>query len=243
MSADLNRMLEFAQGPLFRFAFALMVLGCLRALLLGASDALGAYLVTRDHSQFWRKLRMRVLWFTFPSVLLHRVHPEVGPAMRAYHFCLFTLSLVFRITVIIVPAFMVAHVYLWDPGVWWPTLASRTADVLSLVAIVAGLLLFFGRLYTPLLRRLEAPWSFLKPLLLVIPFATGMLSMRPSWSPLDYQVVLLVHAYSAALVFVLIPFGRMLSCMHTPLTHLMPEASWQVPTESSALAGAAVARE
>jgi hypothetical protein len=235
-------MIEFAEGPLFRFAFALMVLAALRALLLGVSNAVGAYVTIEDHRDFWHKVRMRVLWLTFPSVILRRAGLEGSRAMHRYHTGLFATSLIFRFTAILVPAFMVEHIYLWEQGLGlrWGTLGATAADTLSVIAIVAGLALFFGRLYSPLLRRIEAPWSFLKPLLLVIPFATGMLAMHPTWSPIDYYVVRLIHTISAALVFVLIGFGRMLTSMDTPLTRIAPDAAWNAPrSPTSRLADAA----
>ena len=222
-------MLDFADGPFFRFAFALMVFGVVRRISLAASDMIAAYLTIEDRRQFWHKVRLRVLWLTFPSIVLRQVYPGGNRAMFAYHLGLCLLSLVFRLTAILVPAFMVAHVFLWQRnlGISWRTLPAEVADVLSLVTIVAGFVLFLGRLYSPVLRRIEPPWSFLKPLLLVLPFATGVLAMHPAWSPIDYHLILLFHSLSAAVVFVLIPFARMLTCMHVTLVSVVPEARWR----------------
>lgn len=232
--------LKLVQGPVFRFAFALMMLGMLRALLLALSDTTAAYLTSTDRTLFWRKLRMRLLWLTFPSVVLRRIEPGGSRLMYAYHLGLCLTSLVFRLTAVIVPAFMVEHVYLWERGLGltWQTLRPATADVLSLITIAAGLLLFLGRLYSPVLRRIEPGWSFLKPLLLIVPFITGVLAMHPTWSPIDYHVVLLMHVLSAALVFVMVPFARMLTCIHTRLTDVIPEAAWDGDAAVPAAAGA-----
>lgn len=228
MIGSVQSMLDFAEGPLFRFAFWLMVLAGLRALFLGASNMLGAYLTITDRAKFWSKVRLRFLWLTFPSLVLRDAGMGGSRAMHRYHTGLFATSLIFRLTVIILPAFMIEHVYLWERtlGIRWVTLSATAADTLAIIAIVTGLILFLGRLYSPLLRRLEAPWTFLKPLILVIPLASGMLAMHPAWSPIDYHVLRLIHASSAALVFVLIGFGRMLTSMHTPVTQIVPEAEW-----------------
>lgn len=233
MHGSLQLMLDFADGPLFRFAFWVMVLAGVRALLLGLSDAVGSYLTVNDRGDFWRKIRLRLLWFTFPSAILRDAGMAQSKSMHRFHTGLFATSLIFRLTVIILPAFMVEHVYLMEQtlGFRWGTLSATVADALAIIAIVTGLMLFLGRMYSPLLRKIEAPWSFLKPLLLVIPLASGMLAMHPEWSPVDYYVLRLIHALSAALVFVLVGFGRMLTSMHTPLTEIVPEAEWITPPQ------------
>ncbi|MCA9253385.1 MAG: hypothetical protein R3E58_17545 [Phycisphaerae bacterium] len=234
MSKSLQLMLDISDGPLFRFAFWVMVLAGIRALFLGASDALGAYLTTPDRQDFWQKIRLRLLWFTMPSVILRRSGLGGSNTMHRFQTGLFATSLVFRLTVVILPAFMIEHVYIWEKalGIRWGTLSATAADTLSIIAIVAGFILFLGRLYSPVLRKIEAPWTFLKPLILIIPLVSGMLAMHPEWSPIDYYVLRLIHGLSAAAVFLLIAFGRMLTSMHTPLTQIMPEAAWITPQSS-----------
>ena len=226
MNANVLFLLDFAEGPLFRLAFAVMVLELLRRALLGIYDLTAAYYSASDTTAVRRKLGLRITWFLAPTLILRRVHPHIGSL--SYLACLCALSLAFRIFAILVPAFMVAHVYLWERGfgLTWSTLPGRIADVLTLITIAIGLTLFLGRLYSPLLRRLEPAWTFFKPLILTVPFLSGVIAMHPTWSPFDYHLVLLIHVLSANLVFVLFPFTRMLHCMHTPLTQVMPEAAW-----------------
>lgn len=228
MNGGVPYLLDLAEGPVFRCAFALLVLGLLRNAVLGISDTAAAYVTIPDRSVFRWKLRARVLWFIFPSFVLRKTNLGGGAALFVYHCTLSVISLVFRLGAILVPAFMIAHVSLWERGlgVSWPALPARLADILAVVTIVAGLILFLGRIYSPVLRRIESPWSFLRPLALVVPFLTGFLAMHPTWSPLDYNVVLLVHILSACLVFVLIPFTRLFSGLQARLTHVMPEAEW-----------------
>lgn len=234
-------LLDLAEGPIFRFAFALMILGLLRQMILSLSDAAAAYLTMEDRQAFRQKLRMRIGWFFFPSVVLRRHRPGGSTGMYVYHLCICCLSLVFRFTAILLPAFMAAHVYLWEQGfgIAWPALPAMIADVLSGVVIVSGALLFLARLYSPMLRKMEPAWSFLKPLILLVPFVSGALAMHPELSPISYHAMRLVHVLSAAVVFVMVPFTRMLSCVHTPLTRALPEASWQAePQAAPAAAGA-----
>jgi hypothetical protein len=228
VNTDLSSTLEFVQGPVFRFAFALMVLGFLRHALISGAEMAAAFLMADDRKDVWAKIGRRILWFLFPHVLLR----PIAPARRGwsvYHAILSVFSLVFRLGAVIIPAFMVAHVYLWERGlgISWPSLPSATADAISFITIAAGLLVFLGRLYSSLLRKIEPAWSFLSPLILIAPFVTGVIAMHPTWSPFQYQTVLLLHVLSACLVFVLLPFARLLSFMHMPITKYLPQAAWR----------------
>ncbi|HOJ72518.1 MAG TPA: hypothetical protein PLL65_01210 [Phycisphaerae bacterium] len=227
MNSDLSSTLEFFQGPVFRFSFALMVLGFLRHALIGGIEMASAFLMATDRKEVWAKLGQRILWFLFPHVLLQ----PMGAGIRGwsiYHTLLSVVSLVFRLGAVIIPAFMVAHVYLWERGlgISWPALPPGTADAISFVTIVAGFLVFLGRLYSSVLRKVEPAWSFLSPLILIAPFVTGVLAMHPTWSPFAYETVLLLHVITACLVFVLLPFARLLCFMHTPVTRWVPQAAW-----------------
>jgi hypothetical protein len=221
--------LRVAQGPLFRFAFALAMLSLLRFALLGLSGLVASYVTDRDRAVFWRKVRQRVLWWVLPTVVINQLRPYRSRALYAYDIGLCGISLLFRVLVVVLPTFMVAHVYLWERAlaVSWPAFPGRLADVLSVITVVSGLVLFLGRIYSPALREIEPPWSFFKPLLLLVPFFTGLFARHPTWSPVDFQVVLLVHVLSAAAVLALLPFARLLSCMHTRVTTLVPSAAWR----------------
>lgn len=235
MEPALQEWLRLSQGPLFRMALALMLLGLLRNALLALSDAVAAYALESDRSAFWRKLRARTLWHIVPPLVLMRYAPAaVGPPRALglpYLFVLSFLSLVFRAGMVLVPSFMAAHVYLWERGfgVGWPTLPGAVADVGAIVTMAAGVALLLGRLYSPFLRRVESAWSFLRPLALLVPMCTGVLAMHPQSSPLDYYVVMLLHTLSAALAFILVPFAGLLSDMRAPVGRVVPELAWRPP--------------
>lgn len=149
-------------------------------------------------------------------------------ALEAYHKFVITLSIIFRFGALAIPAFMVAHVYLWERllGTAWPSIPARISDVMSVVTVVAGVGVFLGRIYSPMIRAIDPPWAFLKPLILLVPFLTGLLAMHPTWSPAEYHVTMLLHVVSAAVVFIMIPFARMLSFLHRPIDEVLPELAW-----------------
>ncbi len=229
MNESTVQALEFAQGPLLRVAIGLLVLGSLRAIALALADVIAAWLTTQNKAHFWYKLRMNVMWGLFPTLVLRKARPEQTRHMFGYHLCLCFLAAVQRAGTILVPLFMIAHVHLMEraTGFAWPTFSGSVTNALAIITLVAGFLVFLGRLYSPMLRSFEPPWTFVKPLILVVPFFTGYMAMHPRWSPLDWHFMMLLHVLSACLVMVMVPFGRLLACIHTKLVDLAPELSWR----------------
>lgn len=122
---------------------------------------------------------------------------------------------------------MVAHVYLWERalGVAWPAFPGELADTLTYVTIISGMALFLGRLYSSAVRRLDPPWAFFKPLIMLMPFVTGLLAMHPTWSPVDYHAIMLAHVLSASFVIAILPFARFFR-LHARLAEVLPDAAW-----------------
>jgi nitrate reductase gamma subunit len=213
-------MLEFARGPLFRFTFALMVLGLARLVLLTVYGIVRTYVSAGDRRLLWPIIRQRTLWALFPFSRLHRARPAYS-----------ILSFAFHLGLIIVPIFLFAHVFLWKRGIGvsWPVLPPLLADVLTVLTIAAGLALFAARVGSRLSRTLSRAPDYTWPLLLTLVFATGFLASHPAWCPVDYRVTLLVHVLGAELVFVLIPFSKIAHCVLIPFSQLVSDLAWHFP--------------
>ncbi len=226
--------LDVAQGTLLRFALALAILVLGRNALLALSDIAAAYFSESDRARFWARVRVRLLWLVFPTLVLHRAGCVTTAGQLLYHTFFSCVSLVFRFCALFVPIFMLAHVHLWERalGIAWPALPGRLADTLSYVTIGTGFALFLGRIYSPALRKLEPAWAYLKPLIILVPFVTGVLAMHPRWCPIDYHVMLLAHILSACFVIAIVPFARLFR-LHVHLTTVLPEAAW-TPAQDAA---------
>jgi hypothetical protein len=240
MDDSLQVALRVLQGPVFRVALALMLLGFARLAALGISDAVAAYIAERDRPALGRKFRLRLLWHAFPTLLLYRAGVVRSAGSFLYHAFFSCVSLVFRLCAVLVPLFMVAHVHFWERALpWWPAFPGTLADTLSVLTIVTGLVLFLGRVYSAPLRRLEPAWAFLKPLIVLLPFATGVIAMPPAWCPIDYYVMRVAHLTTAVIVMALLPYARLLS-LQIPLTQILPEAAWLPSADDSNAAPAAI---
>ena len=127
-------------------------------------------------------------------------------------------------------------------GVRWPAFPGSLADTLSIITIITGLVLFLGRVYSAPLRRLEPAWAFFKPLIVLLPFATGVIAMHPAWCPIDYYVMLVAHTATAVVAMALLPYARLLT-LQVPLTTICPEAAWLPDDSNPAPTGPAAALE
>ncbi|MFH1418162.1 MAG: hypothetical protein ABII12_07765 [Planctomycetota bacterium] len=220
MNVTVESMLEFARGPLFRFAFALMVLGLARLVLLTLYGIVRTYILAGDKRLLWPVIRQRTLWTLFPFSRLHRTR-------SAYSI----LSFVFHVGLIVVPIFLFAHVHLWQRGVGisWPVLPALAADVLTILTVVAALALLAARAGSSLSRTLSRAQDYLWPVLLSLAFLSGFLASHPALCPVDYQVMLLIHVLAAELILVLIPFSKIAHCVLLPFSQVVSDLGWHFP--------------
>jgi hypothetical protein len=214
------QILDFARGPLFRFTFALMLFGLVRLVCLTIYNVIRTYARAGDKRLLWPLIRERTLWALFPFPRLRRTRTVYG-----------VISVIFHAGLIIVPIFLFAHVLLWKRGLgisWW-ALPPIVADVLTVITVIAAIALFVGRVSSPLSRRLGRAGDFAWPWLLAIPFASGFLAAHPTWCPISYNAMLLIHALSAELIFVLIPFSKIAHCVLIPFSQLVSDMAWHFP--------------
>ena len=215
--------LEFTRGPLFRLAFALFILGLARNVLLTVWAMGRAYIRAGDKDLPWKAIAERTIRWIIPF--------RLSPRNRFfYSIC----SIIFHIGLILVPLFLFAHMRLWQAaiGVGWPTLPRMTADVLAVSTIIAGIILFISRLGSSASRSISGFQDVLWPLLLVVPFLSGFFCAHPSWTPIDYHWMMLVHILSADLILVLIPFTKIAHCVLFPFSQLVSDLGWRFPASS-----------
>ena len=215
----MEQMLEWARGPVFRFAFAIMLLGLLRLVVLNIAGLITLSQRARDKRvPFNTVVRETVKWlFPFNRVSTNQLFFTV-------------VSFVFHISIIVVPIFLGAHIMLWERGlgISWVTLNQGWADALTIIAIVTSVVLFVRRISTPLTRSLSRPQDYVLPVLIAIPFITGYLAMHPETNPFSYNPTMLVHVLSSNLILVLIPFSKLSHAALFPVTQLVSEMGWHL---------------
>ncbi len=225
--------LDWARGPAFRFALALLVLGVLRHVFLLVAGIRLAMKRAGDKKLPWKAILKSTVSWLFPAR-----HLGQSPFFSA-------ASVVFHAGVILAPLFLVSHVYLIEQsiGVSWPTLPAILADVLTGAAILGLGTVLVLRVSSRAARALNRPVDLWLPSLLLVPFLSGFLAMHPALNPIPFDAMLLVHVLSGALVLALIPFTKLVHFVSLPATQLVSEVGWHFPPDAGERVAVALGKE
>jgi len=208
--------LEFAKGPLFALTFLFMLLGLARHVLMQIH-----LLATKGRTL--RRVRWRTLLLDTLSWALPFDHMVRGTLLLTF------ASILFHVGVLVVPLFLGAHTALWEThlGIRIPSIGEGLADALTLTALLCMLLLFSYRLLVPRSRELSKPGDYMLILMVLLPFLTGFLAAHPSWNPLAWNTMMLIHVLSAEALFVTIPFSKLSHMVLFPFDRLS-QVHWQL---------------
>lgn len=148
--------------------------------------------------------------------LLHWIVPFGSKNMRVrYEVTVVTFA--FHICLILVPIFLTAHVAMftasWGPS--WATLSTSTADVLTIIVILACIFFLIRRLMLPEVRFVTDASDYLLLAAVAAPFLTGFIA-RMQW--LDYETMVIIHIICGCLMLVIIPFTRLSHMLFFPFT-------------------------
>lgn len=225
--------LEWARGPLFIFAFSFMILGLLRHLIL----------------TFWeiRKVLKRAGDKTIPYKAVFKATLKwLLPMGKMKNRLLYSLTtVVFHISIIVVPIFLAGHVALWSRGVGvsWPAIPNTAADVLTIIAIIGALALPLLRVAARDTRTLSRFQDYAIPLLIALPFASGFMMMHPAYNPFSYQSMLFIHVMSANVIFISVPLTKLSHMVLMPTTQLVSEVAWHWPPDGGSQLGKTLGKE
>lgn len=212
--------IQFGRGPLFATAFAVMLLGLARLLLLTLMSIAEAYHNSWDRIVNWREVARQTMNWLTPVSRLWRTRPVYS-----------TLSVLFHVGLLLVPLFAAAHVLLWCEAVGfaWKSMPQRPADLLTLLTIATGMGLILGRAGSSASRGISRPQEYFWLVLLLIPFATGFLCSHAAIPAKAYRDLMLLHVYSADLILGLIPFTKIAHCVLAPLSQTVTAVAWKFP--------------
>ncbi|OGU17239.1 MAG: hypothetical protein A2X61_16945 [Ignavibacteria bacterium GWB2_35_12] len=220
----MEELLNFAKGPLFRFSFAIMILGLLRVFGLSLINGFEAKKKAQDKSIPKGYVRKMTFGFLFP-VRAFRVKPF-------YAF----VSILFHIGLIFTPIFLFDHALLFQNsiGISWLnlTLSKQFADWMTIITIATGILLFLIRISSKTSRFISRKQDYLWPLLLLIPFISGLVCAQLTVNPDVYNAFILIHILSGCLIFILMPFTKIAHCILLPLSQWITARAWKFPPEA-----------
>jgi len=219
----MHEWLEWARGPMFRFAIVFMALGMVRLMVLSALNLRAvAQRAGNKETPLGKVLGSTLRWLV-PHGRSVGQHPVVT-----------TASVLFHVAMIITPVFLGAHILLWERGlgVSWPALGQPWVDVLTLVGIAAGAVLIAQRLFARATRELSRPQDYLLPSLIITTFAAGFLAMHPDLNPFAYDSTLFVHVITGNLILVVLPFSKLSHVLLFPITRLVSEMGWHLAPDA-----------
>jgi nitrate reductase gamma subunit len=225
--------LEFARGPLFRFAIVFMILGLARHVALTVLGIVRIVRRTDDKAIPWRQAIAETLGWLVPFGRLRQ--------RAAYSIT----SVVFHVGLILVPIFLAGHILLIrrSLGFGWPALPPLLADGLTLLTVAAGLGLIAGRLFSRESRALTGPADIGILALLVVLFLSGFAAAHPWLNPVGYNATMLVHVLAGNLLLILIPLTKLVHCALLPASQIVAEAAWRFPPEAGEQVVRALNRE
>ncbi len=214
--------LIIANGPIGRFALALMVLGLLRLALLTVWDIIHALRSSHNRSVPYRKIFSTTLKWLVPFNRLHRAHGVYSYASVGLH-----------IGVLLAGLFLSNHIDILTTitGLSWPALAKPLLDGLTLIAILGGLTLLFYRIYSPQSRVLSKSMDYIMLALILNIFISGFIAGR-AWNPIPYNQLMLFHVLNGVVVLATAPFTKIAHCVLFPLIRLGSEIAWHMPAQA-----------
>lgn len=213
------QVIEFAMGPLFRFALSLMILGLLRLTIKTIQDIRRALQNAGDKNIPYLSVIKTTLEWMIPSK--NTVNTQV----------LFSIiSFSFHIGLFVVPIFLLEHILLWRKvlGFSWLAVEENFADVLTILTIINGLILLGYRIFNRARRSLSSIQDYVFLILIISIFTSGYLVSRP-FNPLGYESAMLIHVICGNTVLLLIPFTRLSHGILFPLLRLASTIAWHFP--------------
>jgi nitrate reductase gamma subunit len=229
----LEAWLAWARGPFFWAALTFMVLGLLRLFVVTMWQIVRTMRQAGDRQMPSRQVALATLKWLVP----------VDRVRNRPIFSLTTLA--FHVSVILVPVFLAGHIALWKrgTGLSWPALPNSVADILTIAAVVTAVALVIQRVTGRATRSLSRFQDYAIPLVIAVPFASGLLVMHPDWNPFPFEAALLVHVVSANVLLILVPITKICHCVLLPLTQLVSEAAWHFSPDAGSKVAAALGKE
>jgi nitrate reductase gamma subunit len=205
-----------AEGPIFRFALAILVLGLLRLAGLMIAEMILALRRAGDRRLPYRQIARQTISWLVPVARLGRTRGGYSFASFAFH-----------LGMLLAGFFLVNHLEVLEAsiGLSWRAIPKPVLDGLTLAAILAGGFLLLYRLYVTSSRSLSRAADYLLLILILGILVSGYLAGRP-WNPIPYNGLMLFHTLSGLTLFVIAPFTKIAHCALYPLIRLGTEIAW-----------------
>lgn len=194
-------MYQFVTGPLAWLSFGVFFIGCLVRIvqyIRGLHWQMDRVTYSKNVSYGVKgALRSIVYWLIPFGTHSWRRKPGFTVIFFGFHFGL-----------IFTPVFLQAHNILLKErwGFSLLTISDQTADILTLVTILAAVFIVLRRIALPEVRILTSAYDILLLIIVVAPFITGFLA---SHIVSGYRFWLIMHIVCAEIMLIVIPFTKL----------------------------------
>jgi nitrate reductase gamma subunit len=193
-------LIDFARGPAFHWAFAILIAGILWRLA-------GLIFFTREHDISEPKGHGRVA-AGLRLVALRSVPPhELEKNITFQHFTGYVWHIGWFVTFFFLGVHMpfIRSVI----GFAWPNLPNGIIIVVTAITLGILLTLYVRRLFHPVLRVISDIDDHVSVLLTLLPLVTGVAAFA-HWSPFGarYETMLAIHILSICALMIWLPFGK-----------------------------------
>jgi nitrate reductase gamma subunit len=218
---------------MFTAALAFMILGLARHLLVALWDM----------SQMFRRAGDKHIPTGQVVTATRKWLLPIDRLKNRWFFSLTTM--LFHVAIILVPIFLAGHIALWQQnlGLSWPALPNWLATALTFLALMGAVALVTERILSRDSRALSRMQDYALPLMIAVPFSSGLLVMHPAWNPFAFDPTLLVHVISANVLLVMIPVTKLSHMVLLPITQLVSELAWHFPPDAGSKVGVALRKE
>ena len=225
--------LAWARGPAFWFALTFFVLGLIRHIALTVWEIGRAAARAGDKVFPYKALTLATLKWLFPF----------DKVSKRWYYSITTVA--FHVSILVVPIFLAGHIVLIERGIGlsWPAIPNHLADVLTLIAIVTAIALVAERLAASDSRALSRVSDYAIPILVALPFVTGLLLARPALRPFSFDTTFFLHVMSANLLLVLIPVTKLSHCALMPAGQIISEVGWHFTPDAGSKIALALGKE
>ena len=192
----MNDSYEFLTGPALWAAFSIFIVGLVARVAYIYGLSRGRDMVSYNHLD---------LKWAFRSIL-QRMSPFGSVSLRT-HPVFAIASLLFRVCLLGVPIFLLAHNTLWNEafGISLPSMSDSFADVLTVLFVISASMLLARRILLSEVRILSTAWDYFFLFLTSASFVTGFLAYHQSG---PYKLILVLHIFFSEVLLIAIPFSK-----------------------------------
>ncbi|HEY6925222.1 MAG TPA: hypothetical protein VI653_17235 [Steroidobacteraceae bacterium] len=196
-------LLDFARGPGFFWAFAILIAG-----IAWRASGLALQRTRKDRSEPRQPGILTAVLAGLRLVALRSVPPhELEKNITFQHFTGYAWHIGWFVTFL----FLGAHIEFIRSitGFGWPNLPNAVLLVITAVTLGILLTLYIRRLFHPVLRLITDADDHISVLLTILPLVTGIAAFG-HWAPFGarYENVLATHLLSVEALMVWLPFGK-----------------------------------